>query len=73
MKILILKSTVADGQPAQVGQVLDVSDADARILLRMGKASLAVDAEPVPAVLDTEAAAPVIAEDKRKGRYRGTK
>lgn len=73
MKILILKSTMADGRPVQAGQVEDVSDTDARILLRMGKASLPVEAEPAPAVLDTEAAAPVIAEDKRKGRGRGNK
>ena len=68
MKILILKSTVADGLFVQAGQVIDAPESDARLLVRMGKASLATDG-----VLDTEAAAPVIAEDKRKGRGRGNK
>lgn len=73
MKILILKSTVADGRPVQAGQVEDVSDSDARILLRMGKATLAVEVTEVeaPVVLDTVEAAPVV-EQTRRGR-RGNK
>ena len=65
MKILILKSTMADGRPVQAGRVEDVSDADARILLRMGKATLVAE------VLDTVEAAPVV-EQTRRGR-RGNK
>lgn len=68
MKILILKSTMADGRPVQAGRVEDVSDADARILLRMGKATLVAEA---PEVLDTVEAAPVV-EQTRRGR-RGNK
>ena len=70
MKILILKSTIADGRPVQAGQVEDVSDSDARILLRMGKATLVTEVK-TPEVLDTVEAAPVV-EQTRRGR-RGNK
>lgn len=43
MRITILRQTSINGQPARVGDVIDASDADARILLGMGKAKLAPD------------------------------
>ncbi len=75
MNILILKNTVADGRMVAAGQVVDVSESDARVLIRMGKASLSPEAAPVPApvVLDTVETVAVVAEDKRKGRGRGNK
>ena len=75
MNILILKNTMADGRIVAAGQVVDVSDADARVLVRRGKAELAAEAiqAPAPAVLDTVEAAVVVAEDKRKGRSRANK
>jgi hypothetical protein len=57
MKIRILKQTSINGQPARVGQLLEPADADARILLVMGKAELVpMDFEPV--AITPEAAAP---------------
>jgi hypothetical protein len=67
MNILILKNTVADGRIVAAGQAVDVSDADARVLIRMGKAIATVAVETAPAEL---AASP---DDKRKGRTRGNK
>ena len=73
MNILILQNTVADGRMVAAGQTVDVPDADARLLVRMGKAVAVVDVAEVPApvVLDTVEAAPVV-EQTRRGR-RGSK
>lgn len=38
MQIKILRSTVADGRHVEAGTTEDVSDRDARLLIRMGKA-----------------------------------
>jgi hypothetical protein len=69
MKIRILKTTVADGRFVKAGSVEDVSEADGKLLIGIGKAVPADEpveaaAEPVLAVED---AAPVVAE-KRRGR-----
>lgn len=40
MQIFILRSTIASGQPLEAGTVADVSDDDAQILTRMGRATL---------------------------------
>jgi conjugal transfer/entry exclusion protein len=45
MLIEITTATSISGQPAKAGQVVDVSNSDARILLAMGKAIVAT--EPV--------------------------
>ena len=39
MKILVLRSTEASGQPLAAGEVAEVSEKDAQILIGMGKAS----------------------------------
>lgn len=38
MKVKILRDTVADGRDVYAGDVYDISDSDARLLIRMGKA-----------------------------------
>lgn len=38
MKVLIKRTTVAGGSVVQAGQVYDLSDADARALILLGKA-----------------------------------
>lgn len=43
MLIRILRQTSISGRPARVGDLIDVSDSDARLLLGMGKAELAPD------------------------------
>jgi hypothetical protein len=39
MKILILRSTVAEGKPVEAGSVIDVPDEDGAFLIRLGKAT----------------------------------
>jgi len=46
MKILILRSTLASGTHLEAGTVQDVSDDDAAILVRLGKAT--TELPPVP-------------------------
>jgi len=50
MRIRILRQTSIAGQPVRPGDVIDPSEMDARILIRMGKAELAPDPDPPPAV-----------------------
>jgi len=47
MLISILRQTSIAGRPARVGDVIEVSDSNARILLAMGKAVEAAD-QPTP-------------------------
>jgi len=44
MQIFILRNTIASGQPLEAGTVSDVSDDDAQILTRMGRATLELPA-----------------------------
>ena len=66
MRLQILRQTSIAGQPARVGDVVEVSDRDARLLLNSGKAEHA----PLPP-------APVVVQDQepaqRKPRTRRTK
>ena len=48
MKIKALKNTSASGQSLEVGKIYDVSDQDASILIRMGKAEESIEAPPAP-------------------------
>ena len=48
MDLLILRQTSIAGRPARVGDVVEVGDRDARLLIASGKA------EPAPAVQDPE-------------------
>lgn len=67
MRLLILRQTSIAGQPARPGDVIEVSDRDARLLVNSGKA------ETAPAA----PAAVVVAQDpepiQRKPRTRRTK
>lgn len=74
MQIKILKTTVADGRFVKAGSVEDVSDADAKLLIGLGKA-VPADAAPVPApapmpepVMTTENTPQVVADKPRRGR-----
>jgi hypothetical protein len=46
MRLLILRQTSIAGQPARVGDVVEVSDRDARLLINSKKAMMQ-DPEPV--------------------------
>jgi len=48
MELLILRQTSIAGRPARVGDVVEVGDRDARLLIASGKAT------PAPAVQDLE-------------------
>jgi hypothetical protein len=39
MKILLLRNTIASGQALEAGSICDVSDDDAAILVRLGRAT----------------------------------
>ena len=69
MRLLILRQTSIAGQPARVGDVVEVNDRDARLLINSGKAEPA----PVPAA----STAVVVAQDpepvQRKPRQRRAK
>lgn len=62
MKIEILRSVVISGEPVQAGSILEVSDADASLLIGMNKAQLA-PAEPEP-----EPAPQPVCEVSKRGR-----
>lgn len=46
MRMLILRDTVANGAPVFAGQVYDLPDADAAVLLRLRKAEHAPEIAP---------------------------
>ena len=48
MRILILRQTSISGQPARVGDLFEVTDSDARLLIGSGKAEVAPDPVPAP-------------------------
>jgi|LakMenEpi03Aug12_release.lakeMendotaPanAssembly.Ray.scaffolds.fasta_scaffold3099728_2 hypothetical protein len=48
MRIRILRDTSISGRAVRPGDVVDPSETDARILLRMGKAELMQDPVPAP-------------------------
>ena len=58
MRLLILRQTSIVGQPVRAGDVVEVNDRDARLLINSGKAEPAPAApmavEPVPVVQDPE-------------------
>jgi len=54
MKVLILRSTVADGNDVEAGQVVEVRDQTARYLMQLGKASDQLPT-PKPAAKKTKA------------------
>ena len=62
MKIEILSSVMISGEPVQAGSILEVSDADANLLIGMNKAQLA-PAEPEP-----EPAPQPVCEVSKRGR-----
>lgn len=73
MKVKILRTTVADKQFVRAGEVYDLSDSEAKLLIQLGKAE-AIEAgeEPAADVLDTTEAEAVVdtGAPKRKGRRR---
>ena len=48
MKIFLLRNTIASGQALEAGSICDVSDDDAAILTRLGRATTELP-EPKPA------------------------
>jgi hypothetical protein len=69
MKVLITRSTMADGRFVREGSIEDISDRDAALLIQLGKATVpVVEPEVVEAVETVEAVG--VPEVKRKGRKR---
>lgn len=76
MLIKILRNTVADGKPVKEGDVLDVSDNNARTLLLMGKAQKHEGEAPartviVPAALPIPPAIPATTATENKDEANG--
>jgi hypothetical protein len=74
MKIKILRTTVADSKFVKAGEVVEVSDADAKTLILLGKAVLAdgimahVEPEPEPEELTTEVAEAIVETKLKRSR-----
>lgn len=72
MKIKILKTTVANGGFVRAGDVLELSDSDAKALILLGKAIAAdgkLDVVPEPVEeLDTELAQAIVETKLKRGR-----
>jgi hypothetical protein len=54
MRLQILRQTSIAGQPARVGDVVEVSDWDSRLLIASGKAAPAPAIDPAPAEVEPE-------------------
>lgn len=68
MKIKIIRNTVAQGKPVFVGQELDASKEEARLLISLGKAEgVAEKAAPVKAIEKAPETAEAPAPKKGKG------
>lgn len=74
MKIKILKTTVADKRFVAAGAIVDVQEAEARLLVGIGKAEYVSDSEQVEAPvqiekpLDTDSAEAVVETKLKRGR-----
>jgi len=73
MRLLILRQTSIAGQPARVGDVVEVSDRDARLLIGSGKAEAAPVPAARPAVVVTQDPEPVQPKPRqRRAKSHGT-
>ena len=70
MKIRILKSTVADDRFVKAGNVEDIAERDAMLLIRLGKAESVDELPPAPMVMTTENFSGVVEDKPRRGRPR---
>lgn len=68
MQIKITRATVAAEGFVKVGQIIDLPDAEAKMLIAIHKAVPVDDVEPAPEVLDTTEAAPVIDTEAPKAK-----
>jgi hypothetical protein len=68
MRVRITRTTVASDGFVRVGQVVDLPEADAKMLIAIHKA-VPVDDEPeAPTVIDTEVAEPVVETKLKRAR-----
>ena len=72
MKIKILRTTVADSKFVRAGEVVEVSDVDAKTLILLGKAVLAdgimAHIEPATEELTTEVAEAIVETKLKRSR-----
>ena len=66
MWVLITKNTVCNGVVAAIGEIVEVSDRDARLLLALRKAVEAPESKPAPVVETAVAKAPIKKAVSRK-------
>ncbi len=71
MRVKIIRTTVASDSFVRVGQVVDLPEAEARMLIAIHKAELVAEEAPAePEPLSTEAAQAVIEVETKKPRGR---
>lgn len=71
MQVKITRTTIADGQVVRAGQVYDLTDADARLLLQLGKAVPAEpEQDPEPEPMTTASVEAVVEVETKKPRGR---
>lgn len=68
MQVKITRTTVAADGFVKVGQVIDLPEAEARMLIAIHKAVPVDGVEPEPEVLDTTEAAPLIDSEVPKAK-----
>lgn len=68
MQVKITRTTVAADGFVKVGQVIDLPEAEAKMLIAIHKAVPVEDVEPAPEVLDTTEAAPLIDSEAPKAK-----
>ena len=74
MKVQILKTTVADSRFVKAGDILDLQEAEARMLVGIGKAKYVSDSEQVEEPvqiekpLDTDSAKAVVETKLKRSR-----
>lgn len=68
MQVKITRTTVAADSFVKVGQVIDLPEAEARMLIAIHKAVPWSEPEPAPAILDTAEAAAVIDTEAPKAK-----
>lgn len=68
MQVKITRTTVAAAGFVKVGQVIDLPEAEARMLIAIHKSVAVEAADPAPVELDTEQAAAVIDAEVPKAK-----
>lgn len=73
MKVKILRNTVANKRPVEVGEIIDLPDAEARFLIAIGKAEAVKLSKKAIEEAVIEAPEQAVTRKKGKGKRGGSK